>query len=151
MKAKDFVKSKFPKAKAERHWTNRREVYFLIRDGRNTMYMAEGSTESKAWANAKVVVERTIKNVKQRKGFINRHIDGLPKKIVTIKVVTEDYDGEHIDTCEWKPFDPKNYVGIQMPGEGYLGTATVIEGQYPGIGFHAWEQNNSEFVYYAIV
>jgi hypothetical protein len=35
--------------------------------------------------------------------------------------------------------------------EGYLGTAKVIKGRYVGIGFHAWEQNNSEFIWYAVV
>jgi len=38
-----------------------------------------------------------------------------------------------------------------MAGEGYLGTVKVIEGRYVGIGFHAWEQNNSEFIWYAVV
>ena len=35
-----------------------------------------------------------------------------------------------------------------MPCEGYLGTAKVIEGRYTGIGFHAWEQNDSEFIFH---
>lgn len=34
MTAKEFVKSKIPKAKAERHVSGRQEVYWLIRDGR---------------------------------------------------------------------------------------------------------------------
>ncbi|MEK6884093.1 MAG: hypothetical protein AABY22_30975 [Nanoarchaeota archaeon] len=29
------------------------EVYYLIKDGRNDMYMASGKTESKAWVNTK--------------------------------------------------------------------------------------------------
>lgn len=59
MTAKDFVKSKFPKAKAERQKTNGGEVCYLIRDGRNTMYMADGNTESKAWKSAKENIERS--------------------------------------------------------------------------------------------
>lgn len=92
-----------------------------------------------------------MKNLKQRKGFINRNIDGLPLKRTIIKVITNDSDGEHVDICNWKPFNPKNYAEHQLPSYGYLGTATVVNGQYPGIGFHAWKQNNSEFVYYQIV
>lgn len=60
MTSKDFVKSHYHKAKSERHKTNGGEVYYLIRDGRNTMYMAEGSTESKAWMNAKESIENSI-------------------------------------------------------------------------------------------
>ena len=61
MTAKDFVKQTYPKAQAERQVTGRAEVYWLIRDGRATMYMATGSTESKAWVEAKKWI---IKNQK---------------------------------------------------------------------------------------
>lgn len=57
MTAKEFVKSKVPNARSERHISGMikglQEVYYLIRDGRNTMYMAIGKTESNAWVNAK--------------------------------------------------------------------------------------------------
>lgn len=57
MTAKEFVKSKYPKAKAERQVKGMikglQEVYWLIRDGREYMYMASGKTESNAWVNAK--------------------------------------------------------------------------------------------------
>ncbi len=57
MTAKEFVKSRLPKAKAERHVQGRikgmQTVYHLIRDGRNYMYIASGKTESNAWVNAK--------------------------------------------------------------------------------------------------
>ena len=76
-------------------------------------------------------------------GFVNRHTNKLPDKITTMRVVKKDFDGEHIYLCEWKPSHSKE-------NDGYLGTAKVIEGIYTGIGFHAWEQNNSEFVWYAI-
>lgn len=50
MTAKEFVKEKYPKASAERHVSGMikglQEVYWLIRDGRNTMYMASGNSES---------------------------------------------------------------------------------------------------------
>ena len=89
--------------------------------------------------------------LKKRKDFKNRHLDGLPTEKVNMKIVTNDVGGEYIALCEWKPFNKEDYSKENMPGEGYLGTVTIIEEEYNGIGFHAWEQNNSEFVYYSIV
>lgn len=43
-------------------------------------------------------------------------------------------------------FDKSNYSKENMPSKGYLGTAKIDEGMYKGVGFHAWEQNNSEFI-----
>ncbi len=57
MTAKEFVRSRYPKAKAERQVRGNikglQEVYWLIRDGNSFMYMASGKTESNAWVNAK--------------------------------------------------------------------------------------------------
>ena len=91
-----------------------------------------------------------MKNLEQKEGFINRHINGLPNKITTMEVVIKDINGEHIYLCKWKPFKKYQYSKENMPDDGYLGTAKVIKGTYKGIGFHAWEQNNSEFVWYKI-
>lgn len=85
-------------------------------------------------------------NLQNRTGFKNRHTDGLPTQKTCMKVVNVDMDGEHILLCEWKPFHKQ-----KTAADGYLGTATVIEKQYNGIGFHAWEQNNSEFIYYSLI
>ena len=94
----------------------------------------------------------TAKNLEKREGFLNRHVDGLPKQKVVMKVVTNDSQGEHIDLCEWRPFDPKNYKeGVEIPGKDYLGTVKIIEGKFKGIGFHAWDSSNSEFIYYQII
>ena len=61
MTAKEFVKSKYPNARAEKHKSGltkgMQETYWLIRDGRNTMYMAEGSTETNAWVTAKLKIQ----------------------------------------------------------------------------------------------
>lgn len=63
MTAKEFVKSKMPNARAERHVRGMikgmQEVYWLIRDGRQTMYFASGKSESNAWVEAK---KRIIEN-----------------------------------------------------------------------------------------
>ena len=57
MTAKEFVKERYPNARAERQVRGMikgmLEVYYLIRDGRNTMYIASGKSESNAWVNAK--------------------------------------------------------------------------------------------------
>lgn len=57
MTAKEFVKNKIPNARAERHVRGMikgmQEVYWLIRDGNNTMYFANGKSQSNAWVNAK--------------------------------------------------------------------------------------------------
>lgn len=57
MTAKEFVKERFPDARAEKQVSGRikglQEIYYLIRNGRQTMYMASGKTESNAWVNAK--------------------------------------------------------------------------------------------------
>jgi hypothetical protein len=55
MTAKEFVKSKMPKARSECHKKNGPfgKKYYLIRDGYSCMYFSDGDTESKAWTNAK--------------------------------------------------------------------------------------------------
>jgi hypothetical protein len=57
MTAKEFVKEILPKAKAERHVEGRikglQKPYWLIRNGRETMYISSGTSESNAWVNAK--------------------------------------------------------------------------------------------------
>jgi hypothetical protein len=66
MTAKEFVKTKVPNARVERQYIiynivrgrikGLQEVYYLIRDGRSTMYMGSGKTESNAWVNAKAFI-----------------------------------------------------------------------------------------------
>ena len=57
MTAKEFVKEKMPKARAERQVQGRvkgmTKAYYLIRDGRASMYFAQGKTESAAWVAAR--------------------------------------------------------------------------------------------------
>ena len=59
--AKDYVKSRFPNARAEKQVQGRvtgfQKTYWLIRDGNATMYMASGDTEPKAWKNAKEFID----------------------------------------------------------------------------------------------
>lgn len=53
MTAKEFVKSKMPNARAERHKQARGKTYWLIRNGRASMWFSCGDTESQAWVSAK--------------------------------------------------------------------------------------------------
>ena len=57
MTSKEFVKTRYPKARAEKHLKGRvkgmQEVYWLIFPEFGKMYLASGKTESNAWKNAK--------------------------------------------------------------------------------------------------
>jgi hypothetical protein len=92
-----------------------------------------------------------MKNLDHREGFLNRHVDGLPDQACVIKIVTQDFLGEEINFANWRPYKEGSYKGAVKPAPGYLGTANWIGGPYDGIGFHAWEQSDSEFVWYKIV
>jgi hypothetical protein len=73
--AKEFVQTHFPRARAERHKQGNiigmSKSYYLIRDGREVMYMASGDTEAKAWKQAKEVVEKMIarQNTQQNQSY----------------------------------------------------------------------------------
>lgn len=57
MTNKEIVKAILPNAKQESHTTGfPRRRYYLIRNGREYMYIAEGETAAKAWKNALPVV-----------------------------------------------------------------------------------------------
>lgn len=59
MKAKEFVLSHVPNARAESHLRGANVVralqkkYWLIRDGRASMWMGCGDTQAEAWKDAK--------------------------------------------------------------------------------------------------
>lgn len=93
-----------------------------------------------------------MKTITPKYGFLNRHMDGMPKKETIIQIIYDDFEGEHLLTCKWFPFNPKMYDADNMPEEGYVGTARIIKGEkHFGIGFHAWLQNDNEFIYYKII
>jgi len=74
--------------------------------------------------------------------FKNRHIEPLPSHKCNLYIITTNEETMHL--CEWIPAQPPTNTG-------WLGTARVIETKYQGIGFHAWRQNDQEFIYYKIV
>lgn len=70
MTSKDFVKSRYPKAKAERQVTNNKEVYWLVRRSFGAMYMAVGKSETNAWVNAKNSIKITDEELRLAKFLI---------------------------------------------------------------------------------
>ena len=75
--------------------------------------------------------------------YLDRNIFPLPNEECNITILTNE--GEF--TGKWKPKDPKD----RRLSEGYLGTVRVNLDNGAKIGFHAWQQNDSEFQYYKIV
>lgn len=92
-----------------------------------------------------------MKNTQRRRGWKNRHTDGLPAEECEIAILVQSIDGEVRYLCAWHPYQRSNYPDDAQPADGYLGTAEVILGKYVGIGFHAWLQNNYEFIYYKVI
>ncbi len=91
-------------------------------------------------------------NLEIMDGFLNRHLDGLPKEKCFVEVVTRDFSGTHIFKGEWRPYDDNNpRIFEDRPSEGYLGTFKVLQEDGFGIGFHAWADSDSEFVYYRVL
>jgi len=88
------------------------------------------------------------KDMSDRPGYVNRHKAGLPVEEKIIVVLHKEGNIEEQRICLWKPFDPRLYTPEDTPAEGYLGTAKVMDDSHKGIGFHAWSQNDSEFVFY---
>lgn len=64
----------------------------------------------------------------------------------------DDIEKSHIEEI-WKPFKKEDCSEYMYPSNGYLGSVIVpiVENSIFTIGFHAWEQNDSEFVYYKII
>lgn len=83
--------------------------------------------------------------------LLNRHQHPLPDNQCFIKILVKDGYGEQTHICEWMPFRPESYEAHTMPDKGYLGTAYITGGKHKGIGLHAWENNDFEFVYYEVV
>ncbi len=96
-------------------------------------------------------LQPTVKTPGVKDNFHNRHTHPLPAKRTLITIIVLEQQKEVKYLCEWNPFDPSSYPPNDLPAEGYLGTAKVIEGTYKGIGFNVWKQNNSEFIYYQLL
>ena len=87
-----------------------------------------------------------------RPGYKNRHTDGLPDKTCVMQILILTDLRKDIYLCDWIPARdiPVSEFISDITGPGYLGTARVITGKYKGIGYHAWEQNDYEWVYYSL-
>lgn len=92
-----------------------------------------------------------MKNLEPREGYLNRHINPLPKEKCIIEIINKDVDGEHLYKCEWNPLNPLEYMDSDIkPSPEYVGTARTIESKLQ-IGFNVWDVNNSEFIYYKLI
>ena len=88
-----------------------------------------------------------MKNRTTKDGYLNRHSDGMPSIICKIKILSGPETMEEEIVCCWEPRKPTN----QNAAKGYTGTARSLGGKFKHLCFHAWDQNNSEFVYYKLV
>lgn len=85
-------------------------------------------------------------------GFLDRRVDRLPDYECEIFIVNFSLYEESILKCKWIPYKKEYFNGnLLQPIDGYLGTAKKLEEPYKGIGFHAFIENDSEFVYYKLV
>jgi hypothetical protein len=91
-----------------------------------------------------------MKNLEKREGYLNRHLNPLPvDNVYPIEFISNDVDGEHTYKGLWYPSLPDKYTEENKPAKGFLGHIRITEPY--NIGFNAWEQNDSEFVYYKIL
>lgn len=77
-----------------------------------------------------------MKTLEQKSGWNNRHIDPLPEYPCNIKFL-EKNNTENLG--HWSP---------EIKIAGLVGTVRLVGGPFKGIGFHAWEGHDSEFVYW---
>ena len=70
----------------------------------------------------------------------DRKVDALPSDKCAIEIFN---DGEWL-ACEWNPRAADSEDDV-----GYIGTAITTDSTIQ-IGWHAWEQNDSEFRYFCI-
>ena len=70
----------------------------------------------------------------------DRKVDAMPSGKCAIGIFN---DGEWLD-CEWNPRTADSQADV-----GYIGTARTTDSTIQ-IGFHAWEQNDSEFRYFCL-
>ena len=95
-----------------------------------------------------------IEKIISRGGFINRKNTPLPEEKCIMEIIHYNAPiGEEVLLCEWEPYIGEHATGRnvgRLPSTGYLGTASTID-QKINIGFHAWQQNDSEFIYYKLI
>ena len=87
---------------------------------------------------------KVVNKLLSRNGYKNRKEYPLPTTTSEITIIYKDGIEQEIE-CYWIPFNSNNYNELNMPSEGYIGTAIR---KTNGIGHNVWEQNESEFVWY---
>ena len=73
-------------------------------------------------------------------------MSGLPKDAceITIWVLGQDFK------ADWRPFTFDDYNEENLPPPNFMGTATIKEGTLKGVGMHAYQHTNEEFVFYKL-
>ncbi len=97
MTAKEFVKKKYPRARAERQVAGRvcKIAYWLVRPNMGEMYIGTGKTESSAWVSAKKGIEEAeVRMDKQYRDLLTR----TQEKVAAIK---EDFLGDKMSMAEY--------------------------------------------------
>jgi hypothetical protein len=81
------------------------------------------------------------------KGLFDRRKYPLPNNKSILIILVNESDGLNKYLCEYTPMiNTSTYMH-----SGLIGFAKVIYGEYTGIAFNVWEQNESEFIYYKII
>jgi len=84
--------------------------------------------------------------------WLNRHETPLPDEECVIQIKLQGDPKIHgypeVLTGNWVPFNPGDYGVRAKLSEGYIGT---FRDNLTKLGFHAWQQNDSEFVEYRVI
>ena len=84
--------------------------------------------------------------------WLNRHETSLPDEVCVIQIKLQGDPKIHgypeVLTGFWIPRDPEEYREGALPHGGFLGT---FRDNLTKLGFHAWQQNDSEFVEYRVI
>ena len=97
MTAKEFVKNKYPRARAERQVAGRIGgiAFWLVRPNMGAMYVGTGKTESSAWVSAKKVIEEAEARMdKQYQELLTRTQDkvaAIEKEFLADKIKMAEY------------------------------------------------------------
>lgn len=75
----------------------------------------------------------------------------MPDNVCKMEIVVTELGKDRKVKVEWHPFEKANYNEGKMPSTGYLGTAYETTERGIKIGYHAWRQNDSEFIYFKII
>ena len=89
--------------------------------------------------------------------YNDRRIIPLPLENCRLRIVIKDWKDNKQEYMEivgnWEPYNGKYSTKINdtLPNKGYLGTLYHLTENNIKIGYNAWQQNSSEFIFYKIL